>query len=206
MKTVQLYIILVLIVSCTNSVKTKYEQKNIVHYEYEICTKSDSTIVSIHLKEPGERNKLGLLSDRIISEVYNKQPIYFKYIFQDTVIHNFYDLLDASETHSFFLNNEIKREADRILSELSVPEVVMYDNCLYDIMKYEAKLNGEKVVNFSWHDVSILSILINRKLYENSDTIPEKYKTQNKYFRVLPIWCQDRLTFPLFDSLDLNLM
>ena len=81
--------------------------------------------------------------------------------------------------------NCVYQKSKNLVTILSNDEIKQYDIALNQIMNYEGFLNGNDTVVYLKNDLSILSILTNRCIYDLDSIVPERFTQQDKYFRAL---------------------
>lgn len=204
MKATVLFLTLIFIVACGNAVdseKQSVETKYGIKFQSEIQNRK--LIVNTFYEDENDYVKSGVFSQTLLNdyENFDKAVFYFhaKNV-EDSIVYN-KKAIDSIK--QLYKNNSCVLETSAHLLSLSNEKIIFYDSILYNIMLYDEQLHKMDTVFYAINDVSIISILLGKCLY-NEDYVPEKFDKQSRYFQVLPIWCEDKNLHPLFDEKDLK--
>lgn len=204
MKAIVLFLTLIFLVACQNaidsekpSVETKYG------FKFQSEVQNRKLIVNTFYEDEHDYVKSGVFSQTLLNdyENFDKAVFYFhSKNFEDSIVYN-KKAIDSIK--QIYKENSCVLETSEHLLNLSNEKIIFYDGILYKIMLYDGQLHKMDTVSYAFNDVSIVSILLGQCLY-NEDNVPEKFDKQLRYFQVLPIWCEDKSLYPLFDEKDLK--
>lgn len=204
MKIASLFIIgIVFLQSCDS----KKESIDLVKYnfKYSLESKQDRNVIIVNECSDNDFSKYWIFSYLVMNDFNEpkKSVFYFETRngVKDSIIYNEKDVLGIQQ--NFKKNSCLLKSCDHIMM-LTNEKILFYDKILYDIMKYDSQLNGIDTAYYAYNDVSIAAILFNKCLYDENN-LPPKYLNQSNYLKVIPIWCENRKTFPLFDQKDLEI-
>ena len=165
-------------------------------------SKNGNTVRVIDCKDD-DYVKYGALSELILDRVQANQNTAFYFSSRDGNVDSLiYSAKEIASLRQLYKKYPCVLDVcNYIVSEMSDDKIQFYDKVLYDIMLYDSKLNNIDTSFYAKRDVSIVSILYNRCLY-NKKSPPKEFEIQAKYFEVLPIWCENKASFPLYDQKD----
>nr|WP_288837203.1 hypothetical protein [uncultured Flavobacterium sp.] len=196
---------LLLIAMFLQSCETKKEKVSLVKYNFKYSITNKQEITNIEVIECAENDyaKYWVFSYSVLKDLEKAKKTVFQFETKKGVTDSLvYTKKDVSEIQKNFKKHPcLLKSLDHIMN-LSNEKILFYSKILYDIMVYESQLNGINTANYALDDVSITTILYNKCLY-NENNVPEKYLNQANYLKVIPIWCEDKKTFPLYDKNDL---
>jgi hypothetical protein len=202
MKVIGLTILVLLsLESCKTKTSSEFIKYN---FKYKLDIDKGSNKINIYECTNNDYVKYGILSHLIIKDlkIIQNTAFYFetKKGTKDSLLYNKEEISIIKK--DFSRNQSLIKSCEKIM-KLSNEKILFYNKILYDIMIYDSQLNGIDTTYYALNDISITSILYNKCFYDEKQ-VPKKYQIQSNYLKVIPIWCENRKKFPLFNIKDIE--